>query len=533
MLIRLLMAFGVAFLASCGSSDSEKENVVFHYNQHNNITSLDPAYAKSQNNIWAVHHIFSTLLQLDDSLQIKPGLAKSWYVDDLGLTYEFQLREDVMFHESPCFGALQRRKVTATDVVYSFERLVDTSLNAPGSWLFKGRIADEKPFVALNDSTFQLKLITPFAPLLSLLTMQYCSIVPSEAIEYFGSDFQRNPVGSGPFQFKKWLANQGLFLERNDSYYGWHNDSLSNLKGIRTSFIGERSLAFLELINGRIDFFSGLESSYINTALLPNGNLQPRHEKNVKLLKAPYLNFEYLGINPRASNAHPLLKDVNFRRALNYSVDRKLMLRSLRNNVGKPADAGVITRGLPAYNPEKVKGFSFDFKRAKELISSFNKETLAIPLIIQTSKDYLDLTTFIAKQWENLGLVVNIEVMESAALRNAMRNGDVGVFRASWIADYPDGESFLSMFYSQNPAPPNYTRFQNQAFDDLYNQGLLTNDIEEKINLYQSMDQILVEEAPVVFLFYDEVALFTQRRVKGIRLNALNLLHVDNIYIEE
>ena len=149
--------------------------------------------------------------------------------------------------------------------------------------------------------------------------------------------------------------------------------------------------------------------------------------------------------------------------------------------------------------------------------------------MIHTSKDYLDLTTYIAKQWEDLGLIIKIDVMESAVLRNAMRNGDVGVFRASWIADYPDGENFLSMFYSKNPAPPNYTRYQNASFDQLYDSAMQERVEKEKILMYQEMDRLLVQDAPVVFLFYDEVSLFVNSDVSGLSRNALNLLHVDGI----
>ncbi len=524
-----LFTLFLILLSACNPADDKEESIVFHYNQHNNITSLDPAFAKSQNNIWAVNHIFSTLLRLNDSLSLIPGIARDWSISDDGCTYTFFLRDDVSFHPSECFQNDLERRVTAQDVVYSFNRLLDTTLNAPGSWIFANRVNRSNAFSAPNDTTFILQLLSPFAPLPSLLTMQYCSIVPEEVVVCQGSDFYRNPIGSGPFVFKKWVENQGLFLVRNEDYYGWIDRETSNLKGIRTSFIGERSITFLELVNGRVDFFSGLESSFINTALSPDGQLRASFRDQINFIKSPYLNFEYLGINPQAPGAHPLLRQRVFRQALNYGIDRELMLRSLRNGIGVPADAGVITRGLPSYNPEIVRGYEFDRFRARQILAQLDPEYFEIPLTIHTSKDYLDLTTYIAKQWEYLGLDVAIEVMESAVLRNAMRTGEVGLFRASWIADYPDGESFLSMFYSQNPAPPNYTRYANSSFDDRYRAALVETDTERKISLYQKMDQILVDDAPVIFLFYDEISLFTSNEVSGISRNALNLLQVDNI----
>ena len=521
----LILFLFVLGIISCSENQSDVK--VFHYNQHNSITSLDPAFAKSQNNIWATYHLFSTVVALDAELNIVPSLAERWTIDSASLNYTFHLRDDVFFHHNDCIED-QDRVVTAHDVIYSLSRLRDTILNAPGSWIFENKLAST-PFTIIDDQTFTIHLIRPFAPFMSLLTMQYCSVLPKECLTYYGNDFYRNPVGSGPFMFKRWDVNQGLFLLRNENYFEWRDSSFtSNLDGVRTSFIGERSVAFLELVNKRIDFFSGLESGYINTALSPEGNLRSKYE-DVNFIKSPYLNFEYLGINPNATGAHSLLQYKEFRQALNYGIDRSLMINSLRNGVGKPADAGVITRGLPAYDPDVVKGYDYDLELAQSLLSSFTLDELSQPLVINTSKDYLDLTTYIARQWEYLGLKVEIEVMESAALRDAMRKGEVPLFRASWIADYPDGESFLSMFYGENPAPPNYTRFKNIAFDELYHSAMTVSDPKDKIRSYQKLDSIIVAEAPVIFLFYDETALFVGKSVQGLEPNALNLLTVKSI----
>lgn len=529
--MRYIILILIVFLVSCEHKDNTSAPPVFHYNQHNNITSLDPAFAKSQNNIWAANHLYNTLLVLDDSLLVKPSLAKSWVISEDAKKYTFTVRDDIAFHKDKCFSDAGRY-MTAHDIEYSYQRLLDTILNSPGSWIFADRVDKIQPFEAINDTTFVLRLTEPFSPTLSLLTMQYASIVPPEAIKYYGADFYKNPVGTGPFQLKRWLSNQGLFLERFEDYFDWQGHPQNNLEGVRTSFIGERSFAFLELVNQRIDFFTGLESSFIHTALDEKGKLKNTYEDRIKFSKAPYLNFEYLGMNQQAEDAHPLLKNKSFRQALNYGIDRDVMLATLRKNVGVAADAGVIPRGLPSHNPTFVNGYTYNPTKAKELLSDLDADLLDVPLIIHTSKDYLDLTTFIAKQWQNLGLQIKIEVSESAVLRNGMRTGTVGMFRASWIADYPDGENFLSMFYSENPAPPNYTRFKNETFDELYELSLGTSDESEKIRLYQEMDQMLVEDAPVIFLFYDEISHFSSKRVSGISSNALNLLHVTDIHKE-
>jgi len=183
---------------------------VFHYNQINPINSLDPAFAKSQNNIWATRHIFDGLVQLDENLNVIPSIAKSWKLSEDGLTYTFNLRDDVFFHANECFKN-KTRKVVAADFKYSLERLIDEEVNSPGSWLFTGKINEENPFEAINDTTFQIRLKEPFRPFLGILTMQYCSVVPYEAIEFYKKQFFSNPVGTGPFYFKRWIENQAEY----------------------------------------------------------------------------------------------------------------------------------------------------------------------------------------------------------------------------------------------------------------------------------------------------------------------------------
>jgi len=115
-------------------------------------------------------------------------------------------------------------------------------------------------------------------------------------------------------------------------------------------------------------------------------------------------------------------------------------------------------------------------------------------------------------------------VLESAILRDGMRKGSIPFFRASWIADYPDAESFLCMYYSKNPAPPNYTRFSDARFDELYELSIKESDVEKRYELYHEMDRILVEEAPVIFLFYDEASRFHSPKLNNVSSNGLNLL---------
>jgi peptide/nickel transport system substrate-binding protein len=529
--------FLLILLNGCRQDQHDHETrVAFRYNQHNPITSLDPAFARTQNNIWAVDCLFNGLVQLDDSLRVKPCLATNWTISTDGLTYRFVLRNDVFFHDSEAFPQDGRgRKMVASDVVYSFDRLLDPEWPKPGSWIFKDRVAVDSAFTTEGDSVFILHLAKPFQPMLQILTMQYASIVPKEACDYYGRNFRRHPVGTGPFRFKVWAENQALVLLKNDQYF--EKDSagqrLPYLDAVKTTFNSDRKTAFLEFKKGNLDYFFGLESSYINELLTPEGTLQPTMSDDFYFLKNPYLNTEYLGIKIDHEDSKSPLQRNTVRQALNYGFDRSLLLRTLRNNVGRPATAGFSPRGLPSFDDKVVPGFHYDPVHASKLLAAagFPRGIGLPPITLLCNAEYMDICTFIARQWEDLGIRVVLEMTETALLRERMRNGQAPFFRASWIADYPDAESFLTCFYSKNGTPPNYTHFKNPNFDALYEASLQETNTTLRYAQYHAMEKILIEEAPVVFLFYDETAQFARKEVEGLSKNAINLLSLKRVRI--
>ena len=191
----------VILFNSCGSRTSGNKQV-FHYNETTGIATLDPAFAKNQAIIWAVHQLYNTLVETNDALEIVPSLAYRWEVSADRKVYTFHLRPGVFFHDNDAFPSGKGRPLTAADVAYSFSRIIDPATASSGAWIFNDRVEDKDSFKALDDSTFQLTLKTPFAPILGLLSMQYCSIVPKEVITKYGTDFRSHPCGTGPFKFK-------------------------------------------------------------------------------------------------------------------------------------------------------------------------------------------------------------------------------------------------------------------------------------------------------------------------------------------
>src|SRR5688572_21110220 len=192
----LLLLAVYLLLSSCYSKRSDDKQV-FRYNETTGIASLDPAFAKNQSIIWAVHQLFNTMVETDSNLNIVPSLAYRWDVSPDRLTYVFHLRNDVFFHDNEVFPQGKGRKMTAYDIEYSYKRIMDPATASSGAWIFNNRVDSVDAFKALDDSTFQLKLASPFNPILGLLSMQYCSVVPKEVVEKYGKDFRSHPCGTG------------------------------------------------------------------------------------------------------------------------------------------------------------------------------------------------------------------------------------------------------------------------------------------------------------------------------------------------
>ena len=525
----------LVLLASCGTNTGKSDKKIFRYNSAAGITSLDPAFASDKENIWAVNQLFNSLLQLDDSLHIQPCIAQSWSVDSTGLLYTFHLRNDVFFHDNACFEGGKGRKLVAADVVYSFKRLIDPATAARGSWVFNGRIDTTKAFTAIDDSTFQLALARPFRPMLGILTMQYCAIVPHEAIDKYGKDFRAHPVGTGPFTFTNWKEGVALVMDRNPHYFEKDGEQqLPYLDGIKVSFIDNTKTEFLNFRQGNLDMVSGIDAAYIDEILEDDGQVKAQWKDKFNFYKVPNLNTEYLCFLMKDGDGLNPLQNKKVRQAINYGIDKQQIINYLRNGVGKPAVHGFVPYGFGDYDINAVQGYTYDVAKAKQLLAEAGYPGgKGLPEIkLYTNDFYKEYALQISKQLEQLNVVVKLELVQSSLLKEMKASGKAPFFRASLIADYSDPETYLAAFYSKHIAPPNYTHFNNKAFDALYEKAVAEQDLQKRNDYYHQMEAIIIEQAPIVPLYYDEVIRFTQKHAKGLAPNALNLLTLKRVKIE-
>jgi peptide/nickel transport system substrate-binding protein len=534
-------------LISCHDNKTEKDKrTVFSYNEVEGVSSLDPANAGSVNNIWPVNQLFNGLVQMDDRLNVVPCIARQFSISEDGLTYTFHLRNGVYFHDNPCFeNGGKGRRVVARDFVYSFDRLFDSRVSSATTLLTNIDRSEKtayKGFEAINDSTLKIYLKEPSSAFMSILTMKFFSVLPFEAIEYYKQEFRRNPVGTGPFMFKMWEEGTKLIMVKNPNYFETDakGTRLPYLDAVTVSFLKDKETAFMELLNGKFDMLSGVDAFNANEVLDREGNLREAYTKKFYMQKATYLKTDYIGILiddniPMVRNSPLKLRTV--RKAINYAFDRDKLIKYLRNNIGEPAHAGFIPNGMRSYDVKKVQGYHYDPDKVKELLAEagFPGGKGLPEFVLHAADIYKEQLEFIQSQLGENNIHVQISVEKPSVLRQAVNSCEYLMFKKSWVGDYADEENFMSLFYSKNFCPQgvNYFHYRNEEFDAAYEKAQRENNDSIKKLLYQKMDQMVVDDAPVIPLYYDQVVRLINHHIKGLTSNPMNLLNLKTVIKEQ
>lgn len=519
-------------LGAChqGKKDFGAQNTFF-YNQTGGLESLDPAFARSLAIMWQVHQIYNTLVEIDTQLQTVPSLAYRWTIDSGGYRYTFFLRDSIFFHDNPAFPEGKGRKMTAHDVVYSFQRIMDPNTASPGAWIFNGKVDATHPFEAVNDSIVIVRLSSPFAPFLQLLSMPYCSIVPFEVVEKYGADFRNHPCGTGPFYLKIWDEGNTLILHKNPKYweYDTEGNRLPYLDAIQVSFNETKAMEYLQIRQGKLDYINGIDGSIKDLVLSKDGTLKPEAASFLYLYKKPYLNTEYLGIlMDDQLQTNPALKLKKVRAAINMAIDKQKIITYFRNGIGSAAYHGFTPLKMPGIDPMRAPLSEYNPEMAAQWIREV-KDSMGwsrIDLEIASPESLADMCNFIAQQLQEVGIAARVQIYQPGMMRQLMSQGKLSCFKAQWIADYPDPETYLAYFLSELPAPPNYTRLNSSIFDNWYYKAISTTDDSLRAVYYQIADSIAAGEFAVIPLFYDELLSFVHKNVEGVYANSLNILEI-------
>jgi peptide/nickel transport system substrate-binding protein len=538
----LCLLFTVLGILGCENVDKKSPFMVFHYNEDESVTTLDPAYVKSQSEIWIVSQIFNGLVDLNPQLQVVPALSDHWEISEDKKIYTFHLRRDAQFCFPDYGGKVTHRRVNSHDVAFSLSRIADPKSASPGAWIFADKIDSNlsQVFVPLNDTVFQIHLLRPVASLLSLLATNYGFIVPFEYKNTEKSVLARNPIGTGPFYLKRWEEQIKLVLRKNDIYHEKDSAgiSLPYLDAINVSFVKNKQTAFMQFLAGSYDFFNGLESSFKDELLTTDAQLKPKYNERLKTLITPFLNTEYIGCylgnQPGQVN---YLQDVHLRKALELSVDKKAIVQFFRNGLGTPGEYGFVP---PQLNPNQNRVLTDSITHRKQnakaefALSEYSKMKVKPVITLSTTADYLDMMVYLQEAWSRLGINIKVDIQTGGMLRQLRNEGKLMLFRGSWIADYPDAENYLACFYQKflSPNGPNYTHFVDADFDALY-EAIESGGSEDRLDDIFRANLRLMSQVPVIPLYYDKSIRLMHPWVKGLGNDVTNRLPLKRVKIEK
>ena len=534
-------------------------------NETENIRGLDPVGVNDNVSHHVAHQIYDLLIDLDSNLQLVPQLAKRWEITEEGTLYTFHLRKGVRFHDNSCFPEGKGREMTAHDIKYSFTRICDPR-NTPLGYdyyknhvegaieyfedISKAREEGREPtlegvsgFIAKDDSTFQIKLIKPFAPFIYYVCLGSAYIVPREAVEKYGKDFFQNPVGTGPFVFVNWKPDLELNLKRNPNY--WDKDEYGNqlpyLDNVQFRFMKDKAQQLLEFRSGKLDECYEIPLESFKEVIDENKNLTPAYSKFI-LQKTPSLTVQYYGFLMMSD----LFKDVRIRKAFNYAIDRNKIIKFVLNGQASGgAFYGIVPPAMPDYNAKEIKGYRYDLSKAKELMKEagypngegFPEVTLQIN---EGGGDNIQIAEAIQSMLKEIGVTVKLQILTFAQHLDNVDAGRADFYRLGWIADYPDPENFLNLYYGKNVpknpndiSPINSTRFKNEKFDEIFEKAIKTIDKTERYKLYLEAEQLAVSEAPMLYIFYNEDFRLLQPYIRGYTLDPMNRVNFRFLWLDK
>ncbi len=558
---------------SCGSSDKKtdaqhrdakggvKYGGTFRYNEVEYLKSIYPLSVTEVTGHRIITQIYEGLVRFNPKdLSVEPLLAKSWEVNTDATVYTFHLQRGVTFHDDPCFADGKGRTVNAQDFVYCFDLLCTPDPKNQGFSFFrdvikganetyiareknKGDKSIELGVKALDDSTLQIILTKPTTDLLSRLALPFVSVFPKEAVEKYKGDILFHTVGTGPFQLKALKQDEAVILTRNEKY--WGKDEFGNqlpyLDGVKVSFIKEDKTEMLELVKGNLEMKYRLPFSMIDEILDNNKQLKGDYKKFV-LQSIPEFSNQFYGF----LIPDKVTGNKNVRLAFNYAIDRQKIADYTAKGEGVPALNGFVPLGMPGYDNSLVKGYKFDAAKAKEYLAKAGYPNgKGFPKItLETNSGggrNLDVAEAIKKMLtENLNIEVELTQVVWAQHTNNVETGKSNFWRYGWVADYPDPNNFLNLFYGKNvpktmeeAAYTNPTRYVNKNFDALYEKALVTVNAEERNKIYAQLDQMIVDDAPVLLIYYSMNRRLIQPYVKNFNNNGMEYRSFREVWFDK
>ena len=486
--------------------------------------TLDPHLTTDATSARIIVEVFGGLVTIDRNLDIVPDLAESWDISADGRVYTFNLREGAKFHDG--------KPVTAHDVQWSLERVTNPLTESPVADQYLGDIVGVKEKLAgdattisgvrlIDEQTIEITIDEAKSYFLAKMTYPTGFVLDKENVEANPRSWFREPNGTGPFRLEEYEVGVTLVLGRNENFHL----GPPKLEEVEFKLSGGTSMLMYE--NDEIHV-AGVGLADLDRLNDPTNDLYPELET------APAsFSVNYIGLNVN----EPPLDDVKVRQALNLAIDKQEIATIVLGDLVKPAD-GILPPNFPGYD-ESVSGYDFDPIRARQLLeeSKYGGDLENIPPItITTPGNFganvsLDMEV-ILQMWErNLGITAEFQQTEYATFLKDLHKGRFQMFDIGWIADYPDPENFLDILF-HSESTNNHTHYSNPEVDDLLLRARVETDTTTRYNLYNQAEQMILDDAPWVPLWFDgESKLLVKPNVHDYLLPPLIIPRYRYIYL--
>ncbi len=527
---------------------------ILHMNSIEDYTSLFPA---SINDVYSTHlssQGYEGLLRLNQkTLEVEPCIAKKFEIDNAKKNYTFILRQGVMFIDDDCFEDGVGREVKATDFKKCFEFLCSNNEFNKWSALFRDKVVGAKEYgmgsakevagiQVVDDYTLKMELINPYAGFPYLLSVLASAVYPQEAIDAYGYDGMQNKiVGTGPFIADKIENGSEITFVKNQNY--WRKDEFGNqlpfLSQLHFSFIKDKEEELAAFRSDELDMIWGLPVEEIQNIMGTLEEAKDGKNKEFEVQSVNSLNVQYYGF----LSTSEVFGDVSVRKAFNYAIDRDSLIDFVLEGEGSAAHNGFVPymKGYPAQN---VNGYDFNPEKAKELMATagypngkdFPTVTLNLNASGGINQKVAEALTAMLKK--NIGVNITFNVIPMSELHPMVEKGQLDFWRFGWIADYPDPSNFLYLFYGKNiiegqESSINYFRYSNPAFDTLYEAALLEIEDKKRMELYAKADQILMNDAVVMPLYFNNSIRLINPALRDFDINNMEYRDLAVVYYKK
>ncbi|MEG1480665.1 MAG: ABC transporter substrate-binding protein [Kiritimatiellia bacterium] len=497
------------------------------------LNTMDPAIGSDTSVNGAMSLIFEPLLAYDyDARPYKliPAAAEALpEISEDGRIYHFRLRE-AYYADDRCFKGV-RRRVKAQDFVCGWKRLADRKIGGSGEWLvdnIKGMHAfseassletptdytqEVEGIRALDDQTLRIELVRPSNQFAWFLTMAYMSPIPAEAVAYYGQTaLSEHPIGAGAYRLKSWWRNYEMIFERNREWWGWKNVDFASecvpFEEIRYFCVRDASTQWLMLLTGQLDFLEQIDRNNMDIAIDPEMGLSPElQRRGIRLFISPTLKVYYIGFNME----DPLLGTNKYlRQAINAAFDTVRWTAFYRNRVKAlktPAPPHLLDATQEAFP------YAFNLEQARDLMTkagysgglnpATGKRLILTIDVGNATQDTRESMELLAAFLDRIGIDLQISVNTWQAHLDKIRNRKSQMFLMGWVGDYPDLETFMQLFISRNQSPgPNRVNYINAKVDQLYDRAIVSHDAAEITRCWKTVQEIVREDCPWLFLHY-------------------------------